>query len=1236
MAIIQFTSAEPGRKGDTGIPNDRDINSMIMLSWDGGSPAVKSFDLYTNNLDTTDGIDPDSVCNWNPAGYYEPTISPAYYETTRTINDTSYLSRSNKMGAIYRWVQDNGDTGHFEGATRIISGAVNNRGGGKVGLPCVNHGFVVGAIIEVRNTTNYNGIWLVDVDSSINEIVIVAVYVAETITSASVNQRITLGLGMVNSDIQAGLSVEFPEQSSNILSITSSGYRYSDVKLSSSVPTSIVTGVYDVLVDSSVLSPSYNYSTSTSGWSRLFNNSPDPRRYFAMAYDNNSKHLWMFGGYRHYSGVKTNELWKYSTVSGQWTLMSPPSSPSARDTAAMAFDPVNNNLIVFCGYTQSPAVYVNETWRYSVVSGTWTQLAPGGTALSTSTFQQGAVYVAASGTILTWGGSKSGTRTNEMWEYNVEGNSWKKIAYGGTGPSARWDHQMCYQTASGALWVMGGNTGSENAETWKYNYTTTNTWTQFASAPVTIARGLAFCDELGYMNVITGLINNNGGYFTNMYRFLFSTNSWTSLLPGLHTSYTNVAPMGTAYFTAGGYDPDNKVYYHFFSGDTSHVNRCELWKYDPVTTLWTNTYPEPRRRSCMALNSKTNKLYVGCGTNQWDQSPYYDMWEIDINQTPTNISNMSTRLFPTTWPWYNYRDLTQWVYSPNLDCIFMFSGRDASNDLWKYDFAQRNWIQMNPMGIYPAQRQEAAYVYDTDNDVFYIYSGYNYLANWWKYDPINNTYLQLPTPTIWPTGRNAASLVYDSINKCLWLFAGFSYTLGNVVKNDLWKYDIASSLWTQVIYAGYLPTARQNQSMAFDPVTQSLLISHGGSYTNDFLRYDIRSNVMYYITDTAVSTGLLQGKDLAPSAFSSATGDYYMWSGVTTTNWQTNDLWKYNLWKMATPSGMVTTTTSGWGINTNSWSALNKVSVSYEAGGLSDIYHALSFNQTSTFSILDVGDEVSLSPYQVVNLGGGQIGFPSATQTFSGGDLLRLYGTLNYNIDYLASPNTTPNQVVVSGTYAAELLTTAAKVRKVIGWRDIVQNNAGVWQYRDMSNSWQSSPLNTPQNALLYALTVSGNRTNSNALSAIRSNEFALPGGFTTSTKSLECGWGFLSSQPFVPKFKGYTVGYTTEMSDLTLITETWLASSVNPVSALCLFKVYYSGAIVLNTDLKAWISTDNGGNYEQVSNLSVLRTDGSYTIIKGSIPALVARGDSRIKFKITTHNSKGIAVSSLGMALRY
>lgn len=80
--------------------------------------------------------------------------------------------------------------GHLIALPTVVSinngGVAVNKGGGKVGIPLTGQQFGSGESIWIADTVNYNGSFLVDATSSINEVVITDTYVAETFGSNDV------------------------------------------------------------------------------------------------------------------------------------------------------------------------------------------------------------------------------------------------------------------------------------------------------------------------------------------------------------------------------------------------------------------------------------------------------------------------------------------------------------------------------------------------------------------------------------------------------------------------------------------------------------------------------------------------------------------------------------------------------------------------------------------------------------------------------------------------------------------------------------------------------------------------------------------------------------------------------------------------------------------------------------------------------------------------------------------
>ena len=62
-------------------------------------------------------------------------------------------------------------------------GTAVDKGGGLVGLPSTAHPYAVGQLVQIINTTNYDGVYTLDAATSADEIVITATYVGETFGS---------------------------------------------------------------------------------------------------------------------------------------------------------------------------------------------------------------------------------------------------------------------------------------------------------------------------------------------------------------------------------------------------------------------------------------------------------------------------------------------------------------------------------------------------------------------------------------------------------------------------------------------------------------------------------------------------------------------------------------------------------------------------------------------------------------------------------------------------------------------------------------------------------------------------------------------------------------------------------------------------------------------------------------------------------------------------------------------
>lgn len=121
-----------------------------------------------------------------------------------------------------------------------------------------------------------------------------------------------------------------------------------------------------------------------------------------------------------------------------------------------------------------------------------------------------------------------------------------------------------------------------------------------------------------------------------------------------------------------------------------------------------------------------------------------------------------------------------------------------------------------------------------------------------------------------------------------------------------------------------------------------------------------------------------------------------------------------------------------------------------------------------------------------------------------------------------------------------------------------------------------------------------------------------------------------------VPTLTNYTFTYSTTFSNMTFVSNPWRASDINPTSAYCVVSLYSSEAYSLTTDIKIWISTNNGIDFEQFGSLTSIGSHGTNVYVRGYVDNLVARNTNTIVIKIQTLNNKVIYVDSLSIGLRY
>ncbi|HEV7136296.1 MAG TPA: kelch repeat-containing protein [Steroidobacteraceae bacterium] len=188
--------------------------------------------------------------------------------------------------------------------------------------------------------------------------------------------------------------------------------------------------------------------------------------------------IWLFGGYGYDStGAQgwLNDLWEYSSASGEWTWVNGPNTANAngvygtQGVAAAANVPpsgvglgwsdARGNLWAFGGYAQDSTGifgYLNDLWEYSPASGEWTWV--GGSATANAKGVYGTQGVAAAANM-------PGARTDEAQWTDPSGNLWLVGGYGydSAGTLGELNDLWKYSPVTGMwTWVDGSETANAN------------------------------------------------------------------------------------------------------------------------------------------------------------------------------------------------------------------------------------------------------------------------------------------------------------------------------------------------------------------------------------------------------------------------------------------------------------------------------------------------------------------------------------------------------------------------------------------------------------------------------------------------------------------------------------------------------------------------------------------------------------------------------------------------------
>ncbi|MDP6928990.1 MAG: kelch repeat-containing protein [Planctomycetota bacterium] len=185
----------------------------------------------------------------------------------------------------------------------------------------------------------------------------------------------------------------------------------------------------------------------------------------AMVYDPVSRQMILFGG-RSRTVLATNETWAWS--GSRWTRLKTPSGPSARTDFAMTFDRLRQVVMLFGGV--SAGKLVNDLWEFDGLTSTWTQRTSSSTWPSARIGPMAFAYAEHRRKLFLHGGRDLGGPLRDTWEW--DGRRWIEMVPVSASPSGRYGHAAVFDAGQIECVAFGGNLGALGGkgsnETWSY------------------------------------------------------------------------------------------------------------------------------------------------------------------------------------------------------------------------------------------------------------------------------------------------------------------------------------------------------------------------------------------------------------------------------------------------------------------------------------------------------------------------------------------------------------------------------------------------------------------------------------------------------------------------------------------------------------------------------------------------------------------------------------------------
>lgn len=229
------------------------------------------------------------------------------------------------------------------------------------------------------------------------------------------------------------------------------------------------------------LNDTWIYDVALNTWTYVVTaSSPDARAYFAMAYSSAQAKVVLFGGQGPDGMTVPDFTWIFDVAASSWTKLAPSPHPSFRQGCSMAYDSLNQRVILFGGRENGwlEEDLFDDTWVFNAGSLTWEEKNPPSSPPARA--DAAMLFDAEHNQIVMFGGRNPQTfYLSDTYFYDYVKNRWLSFAVP-TSPAGRYGHKMIYNTTSQDGHILGGKRDVASNVLWSYTLRSTGSWTSAA------------------------------------------------------------------------------------------------------------------------------------------------------------------------------------------------------------------------------------------------------------------------------------------------------------------------------------------------------------------------------------------------------------------------------------------------------------------------------------------------------------------------------------------------------------------------------------------------------------------------------------------------------------------------------------------------------------------------------------------------------------------------------------